>query len=388
MIHILAGEYPPVCGGVADYTALVAQALAARGERVHVWTGGNEGTQIESSVRVHRVALNFGIEGLRRLACAWNEQPGPRRIVVQWTPHSFGMRSLNLPLALWLWRRARRHHDQVELMVHEPFLAFGEGTRRQDSAAAVQRVMMALLLNAASSVRIAIPAWETRLRPWCLMRRHAFEWVPVPSNIPECPDLRDVLRARAELAGPSPAVIGHFGTFRKDVADLLAPVLDELLRTTHLRVLLVGRGSDEFARNFSSHNMDCDGRIISVGELDPADVAIALSACDVLVQPYPDGISTRRGSAMAAMALGIPLVSNLGHLSEPGWRNTEAARVTASPSARDLTAAVLELLQDRELRTSLSVNARSAYQAHFSIGRTVDSLLRDDAGTAPERQAA
>ena len=388
MIHILTGEYPPVCGGVADYTALVAQALSARGERVHVWTGGNDGTQLESSVRVHRVALDFGLAGLRRLDRAWKGQREPRRVIVQWTPHSFGMRSLNLPLALWLWDRARRHHDQIELMVHEPFLAFGEGTWKQDAAAAVQRAMLVLLLNAASHVRVAIPAWETRLRPWCLTRRLAFEWVPVPSNIPECPDVREVLRVRAELVSPGQTIVGHFGTFRQDVAALLIPVFDELLRTTNAKVLLVGRGSDAFASDFTSRNMDFARRIISVGELDPAEVAIALSACDVLLQPYPDGISTRRGTAMAAMALGIPLVSNLGHLSEPSWRYTKAARVTNSASAPELATAVCELLHNRELRTRLSAHARSAYEKQFSLARTVDSLLRVDAGFAPESRAA
>ncbi len=388
MIHILTGEYPPVRGGVADYTALVAHGLADRGECVHVWTGGDEGVDIEGSVRVHRIAQGFGRAGLRALDRAWNEQPFPRRIIVQWTPHSFGMRSLNLPLAYWLWRRAQRHLDQIELMVHEPFLAFGEGTWKQDAAAAVQRVMMALLLDAASQVRVAIPAWEARLRPWCLARRHAFEWAPVPSNIPEYPDLREVLRTRAAVGGPGQTVIGHFGTFRKDVADVLFPVLDQLLRTTDARVLLVGRGSDEFADKFTSRDADFDPRISSFGELEAEEIAIVLSACDVLLQPYPDGISTRRGTAMAALALGIPMVSNLGHLSETFWRNTEAARITNSASAQELTAAVRAVMQDCEVRARLSANARSTYQAQFSLSHTIDSLLRDDATSAPERRAA
>ncbi|WP_180541762.1 glycosyltransferase family 4 protein [Nevskia soli] len=388
MIHILTGEYPPVRGGVADYTALVAKGLADRGESVQVWTGGDESTDTEGSIRVHRIAQGFGRAGLRALDRAWNEPAGPRRVIVQWTPHSFGMRSLNLPLAYWLRTRARRHQDQIELMVHEPFLAFGEGTWKQDAAAAVQRVMMALLLDAAWRVRVAIPAWEARLRPWCLTRQHAFEWAPVPSNIPEYPDLREVLRARAAIGGPAQMVVGHFGTFRRDVACLLFPVLEELLRTTDARVLLAGRGSDEFADTFTSRNSDFDRRISSFGELEAEEVAIVLSACDVLLQPYPDGISTRRGTAMAALALGIPMVSNLGHLSEPKWRDTEAARIMNSASAQELTAAVRAVLQDRNLRAGLSANARSTYQAQFALSHTIDSLLRDDAQAVPETRAA
>ena len=31
----------------------------------------------------------------------------PRRLFVQWVPHGFGYKSLNMPFCLWVWRRAR-----------------------------------------------------------------------------------------------------------------------------------------------------------------------------------------------------------------------------------------------------------------------------------------
>ena len=42
---------------------------------------------------------------------------------------------------MWLWLRAKLKRDHVEIMVHEPFLAFGEGSMKQNLAAAVHRVM-------------------------------------------------------------------------------------------------------------------------------------------------------------------------------------------------------------------------------------------------------
>ena len=38
--HVLTGEYPPDCGGVGDYSADLARALAETGDLVHVWTVG------------------------------------------------------------------------------------------------------------------------------------------------------------------------------------------------------------------------------------------------------------------------------------------------------------------------------------------------------------
>src|SRR5580704_14787370 len=35
--HIITCEYPPLTGGVSDYTFQVAGGLAAQGDEVHVW---------------------------------------------------------------------------------------------------------------------------------------------------------------------------------------------------------------------------------------------------------------------------------------------------------------------------------------------------------------
>src|SRR6266700_1765774 len=143
--HIITPEYPPQSGGVSDYTRLVAEGLAAEGDRVHVWCKSAEDRegrpQAHSTVSVHRSESHS-------LGKALDEFDPPRRLLVQWVPHGYGYRSMNLPFCLWLWNRSWRCGDRVELMVHEPFLAFGEGSWRQDAAALVHRLMTVILLQA------------------------------------------------------------------------------------------------------------------------------------------------------------------------------------------------------------------------------------------------
>ena len=38
--HLVTSEYPPDIGGVSDYTAQLARALAGAGDEVHVWCPG------------------------------------------------------------------------------------------------------------------------------------------------------------------------------------------------------------------------------------------------------------------------------------------------------------------------------------------------------------
>src|SRR6476646_9304789 len=101
--HGLTCEYPPQRGGVSDYTYLVAGGLAAAGDEVHVWCPGATGAApAQRGVTVHRALGRLGLADLRRTGRALDAFPGPRRILLQWVPHGFGMRAMNVPFCAWL----------------------------------------------------------------------------------------------------------------------------------------------------------------------------------------------------------------------------------------------------------------------------------------------
>ena len=101
---------------------------------------------------------------------------------MQWVPHGYGRRAMNLTFCFWLWKRAFRG-DRIELMVHEPFLAFWEGNWRQTAVAVVHRFMTLILLQAAGQVWVSIPAWERMWKPYALGRSIPFVWLPIPSSL-------------------------------------------------------------------------------------------------------------------------------------------------------------------------------------------------------------
>src|SRR6185436_9361127 len=210
--HLITCEYPPQNGGVSDYSHLIASILAAKGETVHVWcppVGGQEGNN--PGVTVHQELGRIGPKDLRRVVRLLEKFPGPRRLLVQWVPHGYGYRSMNLPFCLWLWTRAKLKRDRVEIMVHEPFLAFGEGSAKQNLVAAVHRTMIVILLMAASRVWVSIPHWETLLRPFSFGRDRLFGWLPVPSNIPVVDDPQGIMDLRARFTPRTESLLGHFG---------------------------------------------------------------------------------------------------------------------------------------------------------------------------------
>jgi glycosyltransferase involved in cell wall biosynthesis len=369
---IITGEYPPAPGGVSDYTYLLAQRLADAGDDVHVWAPDHAGEGPNApGVRVHRLTGCFGPRAIRQLDLQIGQLPHSTRILVQYVPHAFGYKAMNVPFCLWLWMQRRR---PVWVMFHEVSVFFKRSQpMRHNAIALVNRVMAWLVTHAAERLFISIPGWKPLLDP--LMRATSkLECSPIPSNLPTQADPQLVRRLRAKITGPSEAmVIGHFGTFGGVTVPALNVMLPRLLSKPGRICVLIGRGGREFTIALLRDHPELKGRLVPTGGLAPEEVAAQLAGCDLIIQPYPDGACGRRGSLMASLALGLPIVTNSGHLTEPLW--AERSAVALAPDCDEAFIALAEkLLGDATARATLGQNARSTYHDYFDIQRTVEKL--------------
>jgi glycosyltransferase involved in cell wall biosynthesis len=386
-IHLITSEYPPQLGGVSDYTRVVASGLAAAGDEVHVWCPPTEDMtnaakksdaivdDNSSGVFVHRELGSFKPADLRRVGKLLDQCSAPRRLLVQWVPHGYGYHSMNMAFCLWLRRRAVSCHDIVEVMVHEPYLTFGGGSWKQSGVAAVHRLMTMVLLDAAERVWMSIPAWEASLRPFALKRSLPFRWLPVASNISVVDDPRGVEAVRARYAPAGEQIVGHFGTYDRNIRELLLKSVPTLLRDCeNCTVLLLGHGGESMREALIAKQTQLRGRIHAPGTLSAEALSLHISACDVLLQPYIDGVSSRRTSVMVGLTHGVPISTTSGRLTESIW--AESAAVSLAP-VEDVTALVKEthaLLNDEAKRQRLSVAARTLYQDRFHLKHTIAAL--------------
>ena len=376
--HMITCEYPPQTGGVSDYTELVARRFAACGDEVHVWCP-LQGASI-SGVTVHGILGRVRAGDLRRLGSALNAFPAPRRLLVQWVPHGYGLRSMNVPFCLWLWMRASLHGDEVELMVHEAYLAFGEGSWRQNVVAAVHRVMTVMLLRAARRVWVSIPTWEDRLRPYRLGSHATFHWLPVPSNIPVSAQPSEIAAMRQAYLCGRRFLVGHFGIYSEMSARLLKEIVPPLLdRVPEAVMLLIGKDSEKHRDALIALAPHHRPRIQATGVLAAAALSRHLASCDLAIQPYPDGVSARRGSAMAVLAHGLPLVTTAGRLTEPLWLDSRAVEAVPAGDAREFVEATCRLLTDEAGRARLSERARDLYDSRFDVRHAIAAMRSEPA---------
>jgi len=370
--HLVTGEYPPRSGGVGEYTELLAHALAGEGERVHVWAPAEASN--ERGVQVH--PAGFDRAGLRRLDGELDRFAAPRTLLVQYAPQAFGRRGMNVRFCRWVLSRARGG-DAVRVMFHEPFVRFSLARPQRNLLAAATRVMAGLLLRAAAVAYVSTPAWERLLRPLAPRALGPMRWLPIPSTVPRVDDPGAVALLRARLGANQAGVhvVGHFGTYGGMIAPVLEPALLAVLAPPSTSVaLLLGDGGPAFAGRLRRVDPSLAGRVVAPGRLPREALSVHLQACDLAVQPYPDGVSARRTTAMAPLANGVPMVSNAGASTEPQWQAAGIA-LAPSPDPGALAAAALDLLDDAPRRRRLAEAGAALYEREFSLRRTLAVLL-------------
>ncbi len=389
ILHILTGEYPPRPGGVGDYCAQVAAGLAAEGRGVHVWCPGRDARRTEASgVEVHRVARLFSPGGLGRLARALDRWPAPRSLLLQYTPNALGVRGMNVPLCVWLLMRSRR--DDVRVMFHEPYFYFGWRRPHRNVLAVVQRLMAVLLLGASRRVYLSSATWERSLSPYMWLGGRQLMWLPIPSNVPRCENEVAIERCRLELTGGSPdtPLIGHFGTYGDQIRPLLEACLAGVAaRLPGLCVACLGRHGETFVAGLEARVPSLRGRVVASGGLAPEAVAAHLRACDLVVQPFPDGVTTRRTSLMASLVNGCPTVTTIGPLTEPLWTDESGVAMAPVGDTAALVDLVVGLLRDEARRADLGRAGYRLYDTRFAVRHTVRHLSDQPGHPVPVRAA-
>ena len=155
----------------------------------------------------------------------------------------------------------------------------------------VHRWMARQVLRSAERVFLSIPAWEPLLRGLGVPCP-PMTWLPVPSNLSaQARRAGNGPRAR-RLAPDNALVVGSFGTYGpcgRLVDHRPAPDPGPGARPSRP----ASRWGGRVRPRPGSRPPHLRGRLLASGELTEPELAAHLAACDLLLQPYPDGASSR-----------------------------------------------------------------------------------------------
>lgn len=376
-IGLITGEYPPLQGGVGDFTRQLARAMAAVGHDVQVLTTSRTASSAAGSdggVTVTRAVGRWGWGSLWA-ARAW---AADRKLDVVNVQYQAAMYDLAAPIHFLPDVIGRpcvaTFHD-----LRIPYLFPKAGGLRHRAVTHLARGSCAAI---ATDPADAVELERRGVR--------SVTQIPIGSNITaEPPEGYDPVAWRHTRGlRADDFVIGYFGFLNHSKGgDTLIDALATLVTAAPTaRLLLIGgqAGSSDatdrvFAERIAAlieqhHLAD---RVIRTGFLPEADTSAALLACDVMALPYRDGVSLRRGTLMAALAHGRPIVSTTSE-AQPGELHDGDNIVLVPPdSPAPLAQALLDLSRDAQRRDRLGAGAQ-ALAARFGwsaiAARTLDVL--------------
>jgi glycosyltransferase involved in cell wall biosynthesis len=372
-IALICSHFPPLTCGVGDHTARIADGWTRAGNQVDVYTA-QANPAPPSGVRVHSI----GTGG----AAHWNRasyqslltqvlEAHSDAIVLQYTPYLYGSRGLHPELLAFVHRLRARSRAPLVLSAHELHYPVGVSPDRLILGTS-QLAQFTWMASRADSIWVTLEKHELRWKrrmPW-----KRWEWYPVGSNI----ELREDSLS-SPLVSPDDRALLLFGTSHP--TRLMGHAFSALERCLSpdrgVKLVIVGQSASQVAEELKTHHAThLASSVRSLGFIPPEQVSAWLSRAELVLAPFLDGISTRRGSVMAAFERGKPVLTTLSYSSDPSidWRSFCAIGTDASDFGR----ACAELLQNPAERKRLGDAALAFHRAHFDwkviCARTLASL--------------
>ncbi len=365
-IALIAPVLPPQLNGIGDYSALLARELS-KSHPIQIWTGHNTpfdpipGVKIEAVFRVGETRSFRALETLAR-------REKPDWIVLQHSGFGYGPRGFNPELPRVLQRIVRGTKTRLALMIHEPFV---RATSVKTALMSVwQTRQLRSLGRSSAAIFTSIKAWKLELESEfpARLNRH----LPVFSNLPLHPVERETARRNLKLA-PDDFVLGLFGTAHE--ARLLGRIGDaaRAVERAGFRPVVLYIGPHGARIRAALPEL----RVLDQGALAAPEVSARFAAMDIYLAAFSDGISTRRGSLMAALQHGVAVVGTSGHLTDNLWARENGISVALAPvaDAADFEAQVARLVADEGARRAMGRAGQELYQREFSLEVTARRLL-------------
>jgi hypothetical protein len=187
-------------------------------------------------------------------------------------------------------------------------------------------------------------------------------FVPVGPNLP----IPDAQTAPGTSRVPTVGVFSITGGAAGDAETqtILQVMRNAAAEVGTLRLSVFGRHAEVREAYLRSGLAGLPVELSVEGIVDPAGVVERFRRCDVAIF-IRGAVSTRRSSAIAALACGLPMIAYSG--AETAGPVTEAGVILAEPGdVSAVSAGLIKVLRDDSLRGELAARSRSAYQRYFA----------------------
>ena len=241
----------------------------------------------------------------------------------------------------------------------------------------VQLRVMRTSLRLCDAAVLTVPLQKSS---WIKQKPGKGYFIPVGANLPTSSDAnsRQGISMGEKLSIAVYSITGGEAG-RWEIDNIVEAVRFAAERVGNLRLIVFGRNAQDAEAELTKRFHDSGVELHVLGVLPPEVVVRSLSVSDVLL--FVRGpISTRRGSAIAGIACGLPVIAFKG--PETAAPITEAGLAIFSPQRKgDLGDVLVRVLQDEHYRASLAQRSLVAQRQYFSwhviAARYAEFMRRD-----------
>ena len=358
-IGIVTGEYPPMKGGVGDYTRILALHLTTNNHKVQVITD-QRCLHPKNYADEHEVIANIS----RRWS--WLDLWRIRKttsdldiLCIQYQAAAYGSMSIPIHFLPYITipPTVTTFHD-----LEQPYLFPKAGRLRKKAIWQMARESDGIITTNSEDYHVCANQLKLPL----------LAEIPIGSNISyNSTNTFSKTKFRAKYGiGKDELVIGYFGLMNRSKGG---KTLIQALAALHskglsARLLLIGEliGSTDTTNsnyyleaNDLAHNLGVEKHIVKTGYLDPLTTSSALLSCDLMVMPYSDGASFRRGSLLACITHGCPTITTNPKSDNKRLQHETNIMLVPPDDPSSIVAAIRRLHEDAALRNGIGLAAMS-----------------------------
>lgn len=377
-IGFVTGEYPPMEGGVGAFTQELAKAMAATGHEIHIITGRQaRPPAAQRRVRDLRQPVDLGFAQLHPQIRKWR-WPSLAVIAdlalryeidvvnIQYQAAAYNMRSPAINFLPWRLKGVTKtvvtFHD-----LRVPYLFPKAGRLRRTAVNFMARHAHGIIVTNPEDYQTLIsrhPSLAPSPQP-------PIHQIPIGSNITTyTPNHIEVAEIREKFGlTEQDCLLGYFGFLNESKgADALLRALTQLDGRTHLVFIGGQTGSSDPGNNQAFldrlkrliADLGLIARVHWTGFVPEKRVSAFLHAADLMVMPYRDGVSLRRGTLMAVLAHGRPLITTHPATPTPELVHGQNAYFVPPDAPEVLAQAIRTVREDAVLRDKLGEGAAQA----------------------------
>lgn len=306
----------------------------------------------------------------------------PVRFLFPYAPSSFGS-LFNQSILLFLKQRQEKG-DEVSVLFYGTHSSRKQKTwlRRQIANSFFGRWVEAnrlkSLLKIANRI-LLLSVSQYRDLDSILPPKTPVHSLPATSNLNIVANPQQAINLRRAFASDWPFVMGTYGSLKDPkTTQFLEKVVPKILSYRQdMLWIFIGRNSESFCQRIKKRFPELALRVQTAGELDETAISAHIQSCDLLFQPYPDGVSTTRTSMMACLHQGVPVITTEGPMTEQIWHDSQAVSLSPWENPDVCISKTLELCGSKAERSELASRGQMLYQNSFSADQQIRLLLEE-----------